>query len=138
MAEEERKTNITWTASDGYLNDFMAYFMQAQASIPLCRMNRDYLWDFFHNLSQLWMMEAGYCSESEVKLHGKEHDEIEALVNNYSKQSDTYKKNNFDRIFKRANKFFFILNVLAVNKNFFPRKGVERTIGDKLDSLRQK
>jgi hypothetical protein len=135
---DERKTNITWSANDQYLKDFAAYFMQSQLTFRQCRANRNLVVDVFDYMHEVYRMEIPYLVAKELDGLSAEHDEIRKIVDNYSTSSDQYKAHNFGRIYYRMDAFFTKLTRIAVEKQFFPKKGTERTFNEKLDTMRQK
>ena len=119
------KTSITWTASQEYLQDFAAYFKTAQKLFVLCRKDRGLLIDLFDHMHEVYRMEVPYFD----KDSGMEerHDELRKKVDAFVSAPDSYKKNNFGRLYYEIDAFFTELTTVAVQKNFFPKASKSRT-----------
>lgn len=127
----EKKSSITWSANDAYLRDFTAYFMTAQQYFQMCRSNMAFIRNLFDAVHEVYRMECPYFTTTEVKELGDEHDAIRKDIDNYLNRTDIYKKNNFGRLYYKIDGFFTKLNRKAVEKGFFPKKMVERTVEEK-------
>jgi hypothetical protein len=105
--------------------------MEAQMYFKMCRINMLRIRELFDAVHEVYRMELPYFSKDEGKEMAEKHDEIRKEVDNYLNQKDGFRKNNFGRIYYKIDGFFSTLTLKAVDKGFFPKKMVERTVEEK-------
>ena len=142
MGDEPPKTNITWSANENFLQDFSAYFATAQKLFLMCRKDNRIVLDLFFHIHQLYIMEKPYLDgdEGEVKTQAgglkAAHDFIQHQTEIYSRSRDSYRRDNFDRIYRMLDLFFIELVDIAVQKKFFPMAQRARNLEDVKHAMR--
>jgi hypothetical protein len=133
------KTNISWSANDRYLQNFANVFEIAQRTFPDCRKSHRNLPMLFDRIHEVYRMEFPYFDEAETREIEKEHDALNIDVENYRKTmqlNSLIAARNSPTLYKKLDMFFTKLTKKAVEHNFFPKGIKDRTMDDKLESLK--
>ena len=143
MEFKEKKTQIGWSNYEASLRRFDIFYFKAQNLFAQARANHALLPLLYDTINEVYRCEYPYLNRkskdglSQAELLQNKRAKIQIDFNNYLRNSEGYKKNNFGNIFNSLDEFFLELTTAGVETNFLPPVIVPKDIDEKLKAIKQ-